>query len=407
MRRFGLICASESERAADCEAVTIPLVIASVAAIALMLHMAWSLRGNARLLESTRTEAMTDVLTGLGNRRRMMADLERALAVAGPEAPFVLVLFDLDGFKHYNDTLGHLAGDALLARCGRALRDAVTGMGGAYRPGGDEFCVLLAPSGTGGTEDVVAACVAALSERSPGADIKPSWGAVLLPGEAEHAEDALGLADRRMYSRKGSGRRRSARRESIDVLLSVLQERRQEDLHEHSDSVAELARRVGERLGMPVGDVEETAHAAELHDIGKLAIPERVLSKPAPLTRDEWLQVHEHTIAGERILRAAPALEPVARLVRASHERWDGEGYPDGLSGAEIPLGARIISVCDAFDAMISERPYRTAMAVGSALDELVQCAGTQFDPEVVRAFGAVIAGDDPGATASAVAAAA
>jgi HD-GYP domain-containing protein (c-di-GMP phosphodiesterase class II) len=210
-----------------------------------------------------------------------------------------------------------------------------------------------------------------------------------------------------MYSRKGSGRRRSARRESIDVLLSVLQERRQEDLHEHSDSVAELARRVGERLGMPVGDVEETAHAAELHDIGKLAIPERVLSKPAPLTRDEWLQVHEHTIAGERILRAAPALEPVARLVRASHERWDGEGYPDGLSGAEIPLGARIISVCDAFDAMISERPYRTAMAVGSALDELVQCAGTQFDPEVVRAFGAVIAGDDPGATASAVAAAA
>ena len=387
--------------------MNVALAIAAAASVALLLRMTWSLRGNARLLESTRTEALTDALTGLGNRRRMMEDLERALQVAGPEAPFVLVLFDLDGFKHYNDTFGHLAGDGLLARCGRALREAVQGVGGAYRPGGDEFCVLLAPSGTGGTEDVVAACVAALSERRPGGDVVPSWGAVLLPEEATAPEEALTLADQRMYGRKGTGRRRAARRESIDVLLSALQERRQENLHVHSDSVAELARRVGERLAMNPADVEETAHAAELHDIGKLAIPDRVLSKPTPLTRDEWLQVHEHTIAGERILRAAPALEPVARLVRASHERWDGEGYPDSLAGEDIPLGARIISVCDAFDAMISERPYREAMSIGAALEEIGRCAGTQFDPAVVRAFEAVVVGDDPGATESAVAAAA
>ena len=387
--------------------MNVVLAIAVAASALLLMRMAWRLRGNTRLLESTRTEALTDALTGLGNRRRMMEDLERAMRVAGPEAPFVLVLFDLDGFKHYNDTHGHLAGDALLARRGVALREAVEGMGGAYRPGGDEFCVLIAPSGTGGTEDLVAACVAALSERRPGADVSPSWGAVLLPEEAASPEDALTLADKRMYGRKGSGRRRASRRESIDVLLSALQERRQENLHAHSDSVAELARRVGERLGMAPSDVEETAHAAELHDIGKLAIPERVLSKPAPLTRDEWLQVHEHTIAGERILRAAPALEPVAVLVRASHERWDGQGYPDSLSGEEIPLGARIIAVCDAFDAMISERPYRKAMSIVAALQEIGRCAGTQFDPAVVRAFAAVVAGDDPGTTEAAVATAA
>ena len=133
--------------------------------------------------------------------------------------------------------------------------------------------------------------------------------------------------------------------------------------------------------------------AAELHDVGKVAVPDAILSKPGPLSEAEWGYMREHTIVGDRILSAAPALEGVAKLVRASHERFDGRGYPDQLRGEEIPLGARIVTVCDAFHAMTSDRPYRPALAVQDALDELHRCAGRQFDPAVVRAFSLIVSG--------------
>ena len=127
--------------------------------------------------------------------------------------------------------------------------------------------------------------------------------------------------------------------------------------------------------------------AAELHDVGKMAIPDEILQKPGPLTQDEWAFVRRHPLVGERILSVAPALLPVAKIVRSCHERWDGSGYPDGVAGEEIPLGARIVAVCDAFDAMINPRPYRAARSVEEALQELRACSGTQFDPTVVAAF--------------------
>jgi HD-GYP domain-containing protein (c-di-GMP phosphodiesterase class II) len=131
-------------------------------------------------------------------------------------------------------------------------------------------------------------------------------------------------------------------------------------------------------------------HAAEFHDIGKIAIPASILTKPSPLDEDEWVYMRRHTLIGERILRAAPGMEDVAVIVRSSHERLDGQGYPDGLTGAEIPLEARIVSVCDAFHAMISDRSYRLGMSVDDALAELERCAGSQFDPEVVQVLSAV-----------------
>ena len=135
---------------------------------------------------------------------------------------------------------------------------------------------------------------------------------------------------------------------------------------------------------------------AKLHDIGKMAVPDAILSKPGPLDGEEWDYVRQHTLIGERIVAAAPPLAPVARLVRSSHERWDGGGYPDGLRGDEIPLGARVVAVCDAFDAMTTQRPYREPVSEVAAEAELRRCAGTQFDPMVVEAFCRVIAREHP-----------
>jgi HD-GYP domain-containing protein (c-di-GMP phosphodiesterase class II) len=151
--------------------------------------------------------------------------------------------------------------------------------------------------------------------------------------------------------------------------------------------VADLSRAIARGLGLRSEEIEQVAHAAELHDIGKLAIPDTILHKPASLTPEEFIYVRKHTLVGERILAAAPALRNVAALVRASHERWNGGGYPDGLAGEDIPLGARIVAVCDAFDAMVSDRPYRTAMSHEDAIEELRRCSGSQFDPAVVAAF--------------------
>ena len=139
---------------------------------------------------------------------------------------------------------------------------------------------------------------------------------------------------------------------------------------------------VGSRLSLLSEELDEVVRAAELHDVGKMAIPDEILHKPGPLTEDEWSFVRQHTIIGERILSAAPALLPVAKLVRASHEHWDGSGYPDGLAGEAIPLGARIVAVCDAFDAMTTSRPYRDAMSVEEALAETPRLLGDPVRPD-------------------------
>jgi two-component system cell cycle response regulator len=148
---------------------------------------------------------------------------------------------------------------------------------------------------------------------------------------------------------------------------------------------------VGRQLGLDAEDLDVVVRAAELHDIGKIAIPDAILHKTGPLTDGDWAFVHKHTLIGERIVSAAEALRPVGRVVRSSHERWDGGGYPDGLMGEEIPLGARIVLACDAWDAMTSDRTYRRALPPEVAAEELRANTGTQFDPEVVGALLAVV----------------
>lgn len=330
-----------------------------------------------------REQAMTDPLTGLGNRRRLTSDLKAEFDKANPGSS-LLLLFDLDGFKDYNDAYGHVAGDELLARLGARLQRAVEGVGRGYRLGGDEFCAHLQVDRMD-PEALTARAAAALAETGAEYSIQASLGIVLLPQEADNAQRALRLADERMYANKRS-RSTAARCQAADVLLRTI-EARHPELEEHSSRVATLATRVALRLGVTGDELDEVSFAARLHDIGKVAIPDAILNKAGRLTDDDWKLVRTHTIVGEQILRGAPALQPVAGLVRASHERWDGGGYPDRLRGPAIPLGARIVGVCDAYEAMTAKRPYRPAVSHETACAELLRCAGAQFDPDVVRAF--------------------
>jgi two-component system, cell cycle response regulator len=332
----------------------------------------------------TRHQARTDPLTGLWNRLALQRELDRVLAEGSPH---VLLLFDLDGFKNYNDSYGHPAGDALLTRLGARLAATVPL---AYRIGGDEFCVLAARPRDEAPTRLIDLARAALSEQGEGFDVGASCGYVLLPDEAQSGADALRIADRRLYVEKHSGRV-SARLQSARVLRRALDEWDPE-LGEHVDDVAGLAARVARRLGLDADEVERVATAAELHDIGKIAIPRSILRKPGALEDDEWAFLRRHTLIGERIAAGAPALAGIAGIIRSSHERWDGGGYPDGLAGEAIPLGAQIVFVCDAFAAMTTARSYKAPMSEPEALDELRAHAGTQFAPAVVDAFLAVYA---------------
>jgi diguanylate cyclase (GGDEF)-like protein len=364
------------------------LSLGAVTLLLVLIRTALVFAENQRVLAHSRHEALTDPLTGLRNRRSLMSDLEQELPDATLDQPLALVLFDLDGFKEYNDAFGHPAGDGLLVRLGERLDDAVRGHGRAYRLGGDEFCAVLRP-GPAGADVLVGTCVAALGEHGEGFEVTTSHGTVLSPAEVTDATEALQVADRRMYARKGD-RRVSAGRQTRDVLLRSLSER-QPDLHVHLRGTADLALLVGRELGMLGDELDDVAQAAELHDVGKIAIPDAILQKSGRLDETEWAFMRRHTIIGERILLAAPALRSVARLVRSSHERWDGDGYPDGLVGEAIPLGSRVVAVCDAFDAMTSNRPYRRRIEQPAALAELVRCSGSQFDPKVVDAFARVL----------------
>jgi two-component system, cell cycle response regulator len=335
-------------------------------------------------------ESLTDALTALPNRRQLMVDLERALASIGAPGhePAALVICDLNGFKSYNDTFGHPAGDMLLRRLARNLAAAVENRASAYRLGGDEFCVLLAADAN--LSYLLAKATAALSETGEGYHITAAHGVAMLPKDASTVTEAMSIADLRMYAQK-SGGRSSVGSQMRDLLLRTLTER-SKALGDHNDDVALLAREVAHKLCLSSEEVDEVVRAAELHDVGKLALPDAILFKPGALSDEEWETMRLHTTIGQRILAASPALASVGRLVRSSHERWDGAGYPDQLHGEHIPLGARIVAVCDAFAAMVTDRPYRNAITRAVALAELERCAGTQFDPTVIDAFLAVIA---------------
>jgi diguanylate cyclase (GGDEF)-like protein len=370
-----------------------------LAIVAVLLAFSLALLRAARLARQRQREALTDPLTGLANRRRLYADqkelLRRSLA---PGETMALGMFDLNGFKNYNDTFGHPVGDALLARLGHKLEAAVAGTGTAYRMGGDEFCVIASGRDA---EQVLLDAQAALSEADGRVGITCSVGTVVVVPDQTTLEQALRNADQRLYNNKRSARTRE-HGDGDDALLRVLVED-SDSLASHVSNVSRLAEAVARRLGLSEDEITLTKLTAQLHDIGKTGIPSAILDKPGPLDDQEWDFMKRHTIIGERILAAAPALARIAPLVRSTHERADGTGYPDGLRADEIPLNSRIVAVVDAYDAMTGNRPYSRPFTPQQALDELRRCAGSQFDADVTGAFIAVFedatehaAGDDP-----------
>ena len=359
-------------------------VVLAAATLALVLaRLAVAYAENYRLVDALRADATTDALTGLANRRELFEDLEDFFA-GDLRTPRVFALFDLDGFKTYNDSFGHPAGDALLRGLAANLDAAIGDRGRAYRLGGDEFCILARP-GSRGPSGIVAEASAALTVAGDGFSVGASGGSVLLPEETASVNETLRMADNRMYAEK-TGRPGRVERHTRDLLRRILSER-EPDLSEHQKDVAQLARAVARELSLSGEEADVAMRAAEFHDIGKIAIPDEILDKRAPLDEVEWGLIRTHTLIGERILSVSPAMIPVAKAVRSSHERWDGSGYPDELAGEEIPLASRIVFVCDAYDAMRSRRAYSASRSREDAIAELRRNAGSQFDPAVVDAF--------------------
>lgn len=365
--------------------MTRPIVEALTIAtlIAIVVRLTLTFAQNHRMVIALET----DSLTGLANRGKLLFDLDRFFAGTG-QNPHLLAVLDLDGFKAYNDAFGHPAGDSLLIRLGRQLGRAVGSTGRAYRMGGDEFALLIPGDGDEAVGAVQNA-TAALSERGEGFRITCSAGWATIPGEASNPSNALQLADQRMYADKDTNRP-SAGGEVEAVLLRILNQRAPE-LRKHVNAVKSLCLAVGQELNLPPGELVALGRASELHDIGKIAIPDAILGKSGPLDEDEWVFIHQHTVLGERIVSAAPSLASVGSLIRSSHERWDGKGYPDGLAGAEIPFAARIMLVCDAYDAMTSNRPYSSALDPEAALAKIRRYAGSQFDPALVEVLERVV----------------
>jgi diguanylate cyclase (GGDEF)-like protein/putative nucleotidyltransferase with HDIG domain len=370
-------------------------------------------RAIVRALRAMRL-ALTDPLTGLGNHRHFHERLERELQHANERRlPLTLCFIDVDDFKRINDRFGHPAGDRVLSQLAARLRQT----GEAFRLGGDEFALLLPGYGESAALTAASSVVERISamELEQVGSVTVSAGVAISPQHAAERDELIRLADSALYwakeygknrvrayrpdvielaelKRLASGPDRAARFRAAASLARAVDAR---DVYtgSHSQRVAELAARTARRLGLPDEEVELTRLAGSLHDLGKLAIPEEILRKPGPLTEPERIVLERHPQIGFRMLESL-GVDPVADWVLHHHERWDGSGYPDSLPGEQIPLGARIIFVADAYDAMISERVYRRRVSPQEAIAELDRCAGTQFDANVVNALAEELALD-------------
>ncbi len=381
----------------------------------------------------TWTQATVDPLTGIANRQTVLQRIDEELARAARyRRPLSVILVDLDHFKRANDTYGHAAGDEILRRVAQVIAANVRTVDLAGRYGGEEFLVVLPETDA----DAAASLAEKLRQLVSGTEIRLPDGEIttvsLSAGVAGGSGEVLQLdalvrdADAALYSAKALGRNQvyvfretgdegtvrrapiaaDARSRALDVgraalfaaqdaLLATLAGRPSWG-GRPSTMIAEASVALAHAIDLPEGERERIRTASLLHDLGKLAIPEEILAKPGDLAAAEWRVVTEHPRIGQVVLEQAGALRDAATIVLHHHEWYDGRGYPHGLAGGEIPIGARIVSIVDAYEAMVAGRPYRAAIDHDAAVAELRRQAGIQFDPELVEVFASVFANGVP-----------
>lgn len=300
--------------------------------------------------------------------------------------PLSLIIGDMNGLKNVNDTYGSKTGDKLLISAAEILialcpKDTVIS-----RIGGNEFALILQ------NKDIAAVSKLCTEIRQhfkkfryESVEISMALGYATKTDSERSIEELLIEAEDNMYKNK-LNQTDSIRSGIITSLTASLEEKTMET-KEHGERLKELSLRVGNKLGFVDSVLDELCIASVMHDIGKLGIPDSILLKEGKLSPEEWSTMKKHTEIGYHIFLSSPKLASIASYILSHHERWDGKGYPNGLVGETIPLVSRIISIADAYDVMTHDRPYSKAIAASQAVEELIRCAGTQFDPHLVKVF--------------------
>jgi len=371
---------------------------------------------NALLLQRTKELSLTDELTGLYNRRHFYETLDSELyRTLRDGRPFSLVMLDLDGFKEYNDKFGHSLGDSILQSFAQTLRSTLRKSDTPFRYGGDEFAIILPATDANRAKQVIDR-IRAKWLKNPEAHhptletpLGFSAGIAQFPENAETADALVFLADSALYYAKREGGYRATLVSDLtaiksDILstatldqvyaLAATVDARDPYTYGHSARVADIAQTLAKAIGLPEKELADLYAASLLHDVGKVGIPDAVLTKLDALTAKEWEIIKKHSAEGARIVGYVKGLAALVPVILHHHEWYDGTGYPDGLKGEEIPLAARIISLADAYDTMTTSRPYRDVVSHQKACNEIKSQSGTQFDPELVEVFCRIMAED-------------
>jgi diguanylate cyclase (GGDEF)-like protein/PAS domain S-box-containing protein len=327
-----------------------------------------------------------DSLTGLYNRAYFEQEMRRL--ETGRILPVGIIVCDVDGLKLVNDTMGHDTGDALLVAAAEVISQSFRGNDVVSRIGGDEFAVLIPGGSRVVVEDAYKRIKKAIDNYNrENIDLSLSMSVGLAVSSSENIKitELFKEADNSMYREKLHSSH-SARSSIVQTLMKAL-EARDFITEGHADRMQKLVAGMAAALGISDRRAADLRLLAQFHDIGKVGIPDRILFKPGPLTSEEWEEMKRHSEIGHRIALSAPDLAPVADWVLKHHECWDGSGYPLGLKGDEIPMECRLLAIVDAYDAMVSDRPYRKAITQAGAIKELKRCSGTQFDPDLLVRF--------------------